>query len=50
MMLSSPEGQINEVKFEKSQSVDHLKKISAIIKLIWELLISNMHYKFGQDT
>ena len=48
--LSRAQGQIIDVKCEKSQLIGHLKKISAIIEPIRELVICNMHNKFGKDT
>ena len=45
--LSRPQGQIIDVKCENSAI---LKFFSAIIELVQELLISNMHNKFEEDT
>ena len=48
--LSHPQDQIIDVKGEKSQSVGHFDFFSAIIEFVRELVISNMHNKFGKDT
>ena len=48
--LSCPQGQIISVKCDKSQEISHFKFFSAIIELVQELLISNMHNKFEEDT
>ena len=45
-----PQGQIIDVKCEKSQSIGHFNFFSAIIKLVRELVIRNMGNKFGKDT
>ena len=47
--LSRPQGQIIDVKCEKSQSIGHFFFFSAIIELVRELVISNMHNKFEKD-
>ena len=49
-MLSRPQGQIIDVKCKKSQSIGHFEFFSAIIELVRELLINNMHNKFEEDT
>ena len=43
------QGQIIVVKCEKSQKIGHFEFFSAVIEIVRELLISNMHNKFGQD-
>ena len=48
--LSRPQGQIIDVKCKKSQKIGHFNFFSAIIELVQELLISNMHNKFEEDT
>ena len=48
--LSRPQGQIIDVKCEKSQQIGHFDFFSAIIELVLELDISNMYNKFGKDT
>ena len=48
--LSRPQGQIIDVKCEKSQQIGHFEFFSAIIELVQKLLISNMHNKFEEDT
>ena len=48
--LSRPQGQIIDVKCEKSQEIVHFDFFSAIIEVVQELLISNMHNKFEEDT
>ena len=48
--LSRPQGQIIDVKCEKSQSIGHFFFSPAIIELVRELVISNMHNKFEKDT
>ena len=46
-----PQGQIIDVKCEKSQLIGHFENFfSAIIELVREHVISNMHNKFGKDT
>ena len=47
--LSRPQGQIIDVKCEKSQKIGHFFFFSAIIELVQELLISNMHNQFEED-
>ena len=49
-MLSRTQVKIFEVKCEKSQYISHLDYFLAIIELVRELLISNMHNKFEEDT
>ena len=44
-LLLRPQGQIIDVKCEKSQKISHFEFFSAIIELVRELLISNMHNK-----
>ena len=48
--LSRPQGQIIDVKCEKIAINRPFFFFSAIIKLFQELLISNMHNKFEEDT
>ena len=48
--LSRPQGQIIDVKSEKSHQIGHFEIFSAIIELAQELLISSMHHKFEEDT
>ena len=48
--LSRPQGQIIDVKCEKSQKIGHFFFFSAIIELVREVVISNMHNKFEKDT
>ena len=48
--LSHPQDKNIDVKCEKSQLIGHFEFFSAIIELILELLISNMHNKFEEDT
>ena len=48
--LSRPQGQIIDVKCKKSQLIGHFEFFSAIIELVQELLICNMHNKFGKKT
>ena len=48
--LSRPQGQIIDVKCGKSQKNGHFEFFSAIIELVQELLISNMHNKFEEET
>ena len=45
--LTRTQGQIIDVKCEKSAI---LNSFSAIIELVWELVICNRHSKFGEDT
>ena len=47
-MLSCPQGQIIDGKCEKSQLIGHFDFFAAVIELVRELLISNMHNKFKQ--
>ena len=47
--LSRPQGQIIDVKWEKSQEIGHFFFFSAIIELVQELLISNKHTKFEEN-
>ena len=47
--LSRPQGQIIDVKCEKSQLIGHFFFFT-IIELVRELVISNMHNKFEKDT
>ena len=49
-MLSRPQGQIFYIKCEKSQLNSHFEFFSAIIELVRELFIINMHNKFEEDT
>ena len=39
-----------DVKSEKSQLIGHVEFFLAIIEFVRELLISNMHNKFEEDT
>ena len=48
--LDNRQSQIIHVKCKKSQLFRHFDFFQAIIELIWELLISNMHNKFEEDT
>ena len=45
-----PQGQIIDVKCEKSQETGHFEFFQAIIELVRKLVICNMHNKFGEDT
>ena len=47
-MLSRPQGQIIDVKCEKSQEIGHF--FPAIIELVRELVTSNMHNELEKDT
>ena len=47
--LSRPQGQIIDVKWEKSQLIGHFFFFPAIIELVQELLISNIHNKFEEN-
>ena len=47
--LSGPQGQIIDVKWEKSQWIGHFFFFSAIIELVQELLISNIHTKVEEN-
>ena len=49
MKLWCPQGQIIDVKFDKSQLISHFDFFSAIIELVWELVIFNMHNKFCKE-
>ena len=49
--LSRPQGQILDVKMRKNRNKSAiLIFFSAIIELVQELFISNMHNKFEEDT
>ena len=48
--LSRPQGQIIDVKGEKSQKSAILNFFSAIIELVREVVNSNMQNKFGKET
>ena len=50
LMLSRQQGQIIDVKCEKTQKIGHFDFFSAIVELVQELHISNMHNKLGKDT
>ena len=44
-----PQGHVIDVKCKKSQLIGPFEFFSAVIEFVGELLISNMHNKFGQD-
>ena len=48
--LSRPQGQIIDVKMRKIVINRPFKFFPAIIELVQELLISNIHNKFEEDT
>ena len=48
--LSRPQGQIIDINAKNQNKSAILKKFSAIIELVQELLISNMHNRFEKDT
>ena len=48
--LSRPKGQIIDIKCENLNKSAIEKFFSAIIELVRELVISNMHNKFWKDT
>ena len=50
LKLLRPQGQIIDIKCKKSQLIGIFDFFSAIIKLVRELVIWNMHNKFGKDT
>ena len=47
-MLLHPQGQIIDVKWVKSQKIDHCDFFSAIIEFVGELVTSNMRNKFDK--
>ena len=49
LKLLRPQGQIIDLKCEKSQLIGFFFSL-ANIELVRELVTSNMHDKFGQDT
>ena len=48
--LSRPQGQIIDVKCEKSQLIGHFDVFSDIIELVRELVIGNLHNNFEKGT